>query len=123
MEDTNDPVWNEPFDIFVPVGNSLYLQIMIMDKDPAASTDFIGRSVLPVTTVIGLIKFKISREPPAACLDTCSHHIRVNVTFPFREIVCPLEGFRLNSVAYLQCSCVASGPFIRPRAVARRRPG
>ncbi|XP_054932586.1 multiple C2 and transmembrane domain-containing protein 1-like isoform X2 [Dermacentor andersoni] len=43
MEDTNDPVWNEPFDIFVPVGNSLYLQIMIMDKDPAASTDFIGR--------------------------------------------------------------------------------
>ncbi|XP_065311697.1 multiple C2 and transmembrane domain-containing protein 1-like isoform X2 [Dermacentor albipictus] len=42
-EDTNDPVWNEPFDIFVPVGNSLLLQIMIMDKDPAASTDFIGR--------------------------------------------------------------------------------
>lgn len=43
MEDTNDPVWNEPFDIFVPVGNSLFLQVMIMDKDPAATTDFIGR--------------------------------------------------------------------------------
>ncbi|KAH6938241.1 hypothetical protein HPB50_008158 [Hyalomma asiaticum] len=43
MEDTNDPVWNEPFDIFVPVGNSLLLQVMIMDKDPAATSDFIGR--------------------------------------------------------------------------------
>ncbi|KAL3231958.1 hypothetical protein MRX96_023218 [Rhipicephalus microplus] len=43
MEDTNDPVWNEPFDIFVPVGNSLLLQVMIMDKDPTATSDFIGR--------------------------------------------------------------------------------
>ncbi|KAL1438966.1 hypothetical protein MTO96_047444 [Rhipicephalus appendiculatus] len=64
IEDTNDPVWNEPFDIFVPVGNSLLLQVMIMDKDPAATSDFIGR-LDHYFYKLDLI-YENSRELPAA---------------------------------------------------------
>ncbi|KAH9370052.1 hypothetical protein HPB48_001929 [Haemaphysalis longicornis] len=49
IEDSNDPVWNEPFDIFVGKGKSFLLQVMVMDKDPTATSDFIGRFNMNLT--------------------------------------------------------------------------
>ncbi|XP_064475148.1 multiple C2 and transmembrane domain-containing protein 1-like isoform X3 [Ornithodoros turicata] len=43
IREASDPVWNEKFDIFISNGKSMVLDVIIMDKNENASTQFIAR--------------------------------------------------------------------------------